>query len=327
MSDPECLESIEFDSTELAALHPPIWRHPLKQQVHDFVRSNGTPLSGALRYSRWGVSDLPQVVPADTTKVEVEADYYSYPVSSDAAWHVNFADPDLFVAYGSALLAQDELQVLEHPMLGSVREALLSSGHTARTRENGRSTPFLIANVPRHCALDTFPDPDLGRPHGLYGNQFQQADWPAVQSALTILRPATITNLICIAAPIGVGNYTERQIRDALETAFTGMRAAVLESSRISPGSDVVIHTGFWGCGAFGGNRSLMVLLQLLAARLAGIDKLVFYTGTQSEVIPFENGRSILRRILDKAGAEPSLADVLAAIHDQHFAWGTSDGN
>ena len=327
MSDPQCLESMEFDSSKLAASHPPIWRHPLKQHVHDYVSANGAPFSGVLRYSRWQVSDLPRVVPVCTTEVQVEADYYSYPVSPDVAWHVNFADPDLFVAYGSALLAQDELQVLEHPTLGSVREALLASGHAARTRENGRSTPVLMANVPRHCALDTFPDPDVGRPRGLYGNQFQQADWETVQSALTILRPATITNLICIAAPIGVGNYTERQIHDALETAYTGMRAAALESSRISPGGKVVVHTGFWGCGAFGGDRSLMVLLQLLAARLAGIDKLVFYTGSQSQVIPFENGRSILRRILGKAGAEPPLSDVLAAIHGQHFVWGASDGN
>jgi hypothetical protein len=39
-------------------------------------------------------------------------------------WHVNFADPQLFVAYGSQLLAQDELQAAEHPLLGSIREAL-----------------------------------------------------------------------------------------------------------------------------------------------------------------------------------------------------------
>ena len=327
MSDPECFECVEFDSAELAATHPPIWKHALKRQVHDYVRANGAPLGGVVRYSRWKVADLPQVVRAHPLKVEVEADVYSYPASPDVAWHVNFADPNLFVAYGSSLLAQDELQALEHPTLGSVREALLASGYTARTREHERSTPVLITNVPRQCALDIFPDPDQGRPRGLYGNQFQQADWRDVQSALTVLRPSTLTNLICIAAPTGSGRYTEAQIRDVLETAFTGMRAAALESSRISVGGKVVIHTGFWGCGAFGGNRPLMALLQLLAARLAGIDELVFYTGKQSEIIPFETGQSILRRIMEKAGAEPSLSDVSRAVLDQHFAWGISDGN
>jgi len=327
MNDPQCRESLEFDASQLTASHPPIWKHALKQQVYDYVRANGAAPTGVLRYSRWEAAELPTVVRAHSVKVGVEADVYDYPSSLDAEWHVNFADPNLFVAYRSGLLAQDELQVLEHPVLGSLLEALLASGRTARTCENGRSTPVLVSHVPRNCALDTFPDPDQGRPRGLYGNQFGQAAWPAVQSALTILRPATITNLICIAAPTGSGSYTEVQIRDALETAFTGMRAAVLESSRLSLGVNSVIHTGFWGCGAFGGNRPLMSLLQLLAARLAGIDQLVFHTGTQSEIIPFENGQSILRRILEKMGVEPSLRDVLNAIVDQRFSWGTSDGN
>ncbi|WP_157447405.1 hypothetical protein [Chthoniobacter flavus] len=307
--------------------HPPIWKHVLKQQIHDYMQVNGAAPTGVLRYSRWKVADLPPVLHTHSVKVEVDADVYSYPPSPGATWHVNFADPNLFVAYGSGLLAQDELQVLEHPVLGSVREALLAAGYSARTRENDRSTPVLIANVQRQCALDTFPDPDQGRPRGLYGNQFQRAEWAAVQSALTVLSPAIMTNLICIAAPTGSGAYTEAQIHDVLETAFTGMRAAVLESSHISPGAKVTIHTGFWGCGAFGGNRPLMALLQLLAARLARVDKLVFYTGAQSEVIPFENGQAILRRILEKTGAEPSLLNILNVIVDQRFVWGTSDGN
>jgi len=180
MSDPHCLESVEFDVNRLVASHPPVWRHPLKQQVYDFVQANAEPPAGSLRCTRWEVSDLPEILCSHSLNVEVEADVYSYSTSSSAAWHVNFADPDLFVAYGSALLAQDELQALEHPALGSVREALLASGRAARTRENGRSTPVLVAGAPRQCALDIFPDPDQGRPRGLYGNKFQQASWEAV---------------------------------------------------------------------------------------------------------------------------------------------------
>jgi hypothetical protein len=62
----------------------------------------------------------------------------------------------------------------------------------------------------------------------------------------------------------------------------------------------VIIHTGNWGtglrhspvplslslvnthslcrAGAYGGNKVLMALLQVLAARLAGVDKLVYHT-------------------------------------------------
>ena len=213
MSDPQRLESMEWDAAQLAGSHPPVWKHALKQRIHDYVQANGTAPTGSLRYSRWKAADLPSIVHARPLKVEVEADICRYPPTPDMACHVNFADPNLFVAYGSGLLAQDELQVLEHPVLGSVREALLAAGRTARTRENDRSTPVLIANVPRQCALDTFPDPDQGRPRGLYGNQFQQAEWTVVQSALTLLSPATNTNLVCIAAPTGSGVSTLQKLR------------------------------------------------------------------------------------------------------------------
>ncbi len=40
----------------------------------------------------------------------------------------------------------------------------------------------------------------------------------------------------------------------------------------VPAGAQPLIHTGFWGCGAFGGNRTLMVILQALAADLAGVE-------------------------------------------------------
>lgn len=41
-----------------------------------------------------------------------------------------------------------------------------------------------------------------------------------------------------------------------------------------------MIHTGWWGCGAFGGNRRLMAILQFAAAQLAGVDAVVFHRGS-----------------------------------------------
>lgn len=40
----------------------------------------------------------------------------------------------------------------------------------------------------------------------------------------------------------------------------------------------VVVHTGNWGTGAFGGNKVLMACIQMYAARVAGLDELVFHT-------------------------------------------------
>ncbi len=195
MSASNCLESLDFKLDELIASHPPVWKHPVKEQVYRFIQRNTPPLKGTLRYSRWELAALPDLSDQMTIPecaIEVVPDIYLYDSANAAAWHVNFADPNLFVAYGSGLLAQDELQALEHPVLGSLREALLARGATARTRENGRSTPVLVTGVPRLCALDPFPSLDPGREHGLYGNRFQHASFDVVQSALSILNPRSI---------------------------------------------------------------------------------------------------------------------------------------
>jgi hypothetical protein len=53
-----------------------------------------------------------------------------------------------------------------------------------------------------------------------------------------------------MAAPVGSGRYTREEIELVLLTAFTGFAAARGESP---VGSRVIIHTGHWGTGAFGG--------------------------------------------------------------------------
>ncbi len=321
-----CLEERQYEIAALSAAHPPVWHHPLKQEVHLWLGKNLSTPAGQLRYTRWAAAPLPDNLPNPSGEFVADADFYSYPGSNAVSWHVNFADPRLFVAYGSGLLAQDEMQVLEHPVLGSLRESLMAAGLPAVTRENGRSTPVLITGAPRQCELDVFPDPDLpGRERGLYGNRFQQSNAETVLSALRLIDPPTITNLIAMSAPTGDGIYSMTAITDILGTAFTGMRSAVLESARLRPGAEVEVHTGYWGCGAFGGSKVLMTLLQILAARLAGIDRLFFHCGSQAEIFPCEEGRATLERLTPAANGR--VANLIEAIHRKNFKWGTSDGN
>lgn len=79
----------------------------------------------------------------------------------------------------------------------------------------------------------------------------------------------------------GSGSYTWEQVVDTYTTAYTSFKAAQVESKMAVNDEDpagpiipyVVVHTGNWGCGAFGGSRPLMALLQCLAARSAGISE------------------------------------------------------
>jgi hypothetical protein len=241
-------------------------------------------------------------------------------------WHLNFADPLLFTAFETALFAQDELQVAEHPVLGHLRETLRARGLPHRTIVNGRPSPILVSGVERRCAVALEPNAEEGRPQGLYGNYFGAASPEAIRRATRVLQPPTLTNLLAIAAPdSGHGFYGQDELRQILLTAFGGYGAAALESARLQPGAGTLIHTGFWGCGAFGGNRLVMTILQLGAAALAGV-RLVFHHGPPQGRQTFDEARSLLHTL---ASQRPVLSseEFLEWVTYQDFEWSQSDGN
>lgn len=327
----ECLFRRRYDPAQLLAAHPPRLRHPHKQLVFELACPAHATHTGPIELTRWAAI-RPAAARLAATEVAVVHGHYDYE-TRDGVWHVNFADPGLFVAYGSALLAQDELQAAEHPLLGSVREALLAEGQPAMTEDDtgdGHSapTPVLVAGVERRCSIATAPDPDAGRPLGLYGNRFAAAPADVVRAAVRVIDPPTRSNLIAIAAPNGgYGRYRSAELERVVITAYTGFSAAVAESHRMWPGARVEVRTGFWGCGAFGGNRHAMTLLQLLAARLAGVDRVRFYAFDDKGQADFRAGAADLERVLAGGHAGESITGVIERIADLNYAWGFSDGN
>lgn len=319
------LEELEFDAQTLMATHPPVWRSPNKLVAFEIASPAGADHEGRLHYSRWAAAEPPDVCnpTAATRLLEGRDDVYDYRQALPGAveWHVNFADPYLFVAYGTGLFAQDEMQVVEHPILGALKEALEAGGHDARTVEGRHPTPILIMGAERRCAVSTEPNAAMGRPAGLYGNRFAAAPKEVVRQAVRPIVPATVTNLLAIAAPSGgYGEYEEHEIGGILRTAYTGFSAA-----RQLAGARVAIHTGFWGCGAFGGNRRLMAMLQLVAAQMAEIDLLVFHAFDAAGMRELAGATETLASRF--GDGEMPTSDFIAATRDLGFRWGTSDGN
>lgn len=324
-----------FEARDLAARHPPRLTHANKKLVYSLACPTDAPLSGTLTLSRWRAMPLPAALPAAAPEHEMREDVFGYEAAPAGAppvveWYVNFADRSLFVAYGGPLLAQDEMQAAEHPALGSLREALKASDDprlAPYTRDDGGPTPVLIRGVERRCSIDTEPDLLAGRIQGLYGNNFARARADAVRSAVTVLRPPTLTNLLAMEAPPGgTGRYALREIEDVLATAYTGFRAAVIESAQELESPAVSVHTGHWGTGAYGGNKVLMALLQRIAARLAGLDRLVFHTFDAEGTRAWEQARELEQK-LAPAGASVDITSLIGAIEARGFTWGVSDGN
>jgi hypothetical protein len=319
------VDQMSFAASELTHSYPPRWNNRNKELVFEIANGSGFSVEGRIVYTRWPALELP----ADVTtarRFSVRDGVFQYAVSTESqvAWHLNFADPRLFVAYGSALLAQDELQVAEHPILGSLREALTSMGNVVRTVDDeGNPTPVTITGVQRRCAINTCATPAC--PGGLYGNAFARATPEQVAAATTPILPPTTSNILAVSAPAGGhGNYRREEILYILRTAYSGFSAARQESERLAPmcsGSSV--HTGFWGCGAFGGNRTLMTILQALAADLAGIDVIFWAIDKPGIDLAEEAYRSYIRLRSETA----SVTELLDNLVQQKFLWGVSDGN
>jgi hypothetical protein len=96
-------------------------------------------------------------------------------------------------------------------------------------------------------------------------------------------------------------------------------------AARLGAGAEVTMHAGFWGCGAFGGNRVLMTALQVVAARLAEVARLVYWTGANpSDELAFSQGCDRADRLLDGARSATAIVERAAA---GGYRWGVSDGS
>lgn len=291
-----------FEAAPLLLESPPDFVHPNKVAAY---KVGGSQTEGIISVSRWRQIPLPQSLPAKRS-VRYQPGFFPYSNDSADVW-VNFADPDLFRFCGTHLLAQDELQALEHPALASIRGALESRGVPPLTVEEGAPTPVYIEGVERRLMLSVEPCPD--RPQGLYGRHFATASPAVICSATSKITP-TLSNILAIAAPCGGrGFYTKEEMMGVLITAYTGL----------APLQGKTIHSGFWGCGAFGGNQTLMILLQILAARLAGVD-IVFHYGDAAGKKPCGAAITIAQAL---TGSVDSIVHALFCVK---FKWGVGNG-
>ena len=320
----------DFAAEVLLKQYPPQFQHSHKKALFELAYPDGKALPNSICVTRWSPA-VPETLSFNTPiKVDVRPDFYDYEsIGPGTEWHVNFADPRLFVAYGSRLFAQDEMQVAEHPLLGSVREGLLSIGLSAETIEGNDGTPILVRNVERRLAISTHPDARAGRPYGLYGNRFALANLEVVLQATRRIEPPTITNFIAMAAPsYGRGEYTRQEIEFIFATAYTGFSAAMLESNLSAEhAQQTTVHTGFWGCGAFGGNRTLMIALQVLAAKAAQINQVMFHAGDEAGMRDVRRGFDAAEIIEFRCGPTCSVDALVAQTTEMGYRWGVGDGN
>lgn len=296
------LDKRVFVADDLVKKATPRFFHPNKELLYELAFSRHPESRGEITYSRWSPKQLPErlTVTDKATDVSCRLGYFDYVpsmISDDAQWHMNFAHYDVFSSWATSLFAQDEMQVTEHPGLIALRLAADAEDMSMLCVQDDSPTPILIAGVERRLSIDTSPHTEL--PKGLYGNQFKLA-WPEqVEAATTVLSPTVQTNILAMEAPSdGEGYYSAKDILHVLNTAYSGFSAVRDESLATLNSASVTLNTGFWGCGAYGGNRTLMILLQVVAAELAGINRMVFFVGGLEGKESFDKALGILNELM-----------------------------
>lgn len=319
-----------FDTNRMIQENPPEIFSENKLAVYRVACPAGATHNGEIQFSRWQAMPLPieSIISTWKTDLDIREDVFMYEPTTKKglmAWYLNFSNYELFTDYGGPLFAQDEMQVAEHPALASLREALMKRGESCRTVEDDQPTPVLIRNVERRCSIDTRPCTE--RPYGLYGSEFACARPNDIIKAVKPLNPPTISNVIAMEAPAdGSGTYTAEAVKYILTTAFTGFSAAKHESLSVCGAKEVTIHTGFWGCGAYGGNRILMMILQLISANMSSIDQLVFHAVNKQGVEDVHKAVDFMRNKIQHTSAIKT-ENMIEQIVSHGFVWGESDGN
>ena len=320
--------TLTFDNATLFRDFPNNPYNANKKLVLSIAIPAGYDHTGCVTVSAWGPdATLDPITITVDTLIEVNIGIYPYadtPASRNGSeWCVNFADKWLFNYGEGNLLAQDELQIAEHPVSSCLRHAMADTAIAPLTRDRSKNDaprPLLIRDILRHVHLDTTT--------GLYGTAFAYAPAADVIAACTPIKPPTVSNIIAMDAPAGgQGIYEERTLVDIWTTALTAFYGAVCEAKASNGDSpECTIHTGWWGTGAYGGNRTLMAIMQVIAARAAGVTRLVFHTVDSSGAADFDAACSHpgLNEFLSGTSLDPKA--FLRYCAAQSFRWGVSNG-
>ena len=309
--------------------YPPEYTYHVKKEWYDRAAYHHRHQHGTVKISRWQFADSrkePLFFQQMPMKVLVRNDFFRYHEVDDEKTRVfwlNFADSQLFGFYDGYMFAQDEIQTLEHPLLGSVMEYIdrnETETLVALTEQKGLPTPYIVEHVPYWIQIQTNPVLPDGRRANLYGRRLRLSTPEERAQGFSVLQSEKKNNIIAMAAPCGGhGLYTVKQLEYLLKCAFSAFAGA----TRVTAASKhefCTIHTGKWGCGAFGNNEELIHLVQLIAASSVGVTNIVFHAVNHAALVKaFEKFRE-----WKDAWSISQLTEYLVS---QKYQWSDEDGN
>lgn len=115
---------------------------------------------------------------------------------------------------------------------------------------------------------------------------------------------------------MGSGEYKRRQIELILKAVIASFSAAI----ELADKKKCVIHTGNWGAGAFGNNRKLIYLAQLVGASVAGGAELVFHAIDEDDL-------AVAQKKFDEWKGSTDFVECVDFFVNQYYYWACDEGN
>lgn len=247
---------------------------------------------------------------------------FSYPqsIGENLHWTANFSDVGLFERCQENSLTEVEKQAVEHPALTHLKAALLGQG--SLNRLNGNQIA-LITGAYRYGKIDIFTPCVTG--HSLYGENFAVASNEDILSKLTVFEHPVRSNIFSIAAPTIGENLRDRPYRrDHLKDLLFRSVAAFSAIKFECPTKKIIVHSGNWGCGAFGHGAKAVALIQLAAANFSGIDRLEYYPLDRSR--DFDQAK-VLFEIIERDHQNMTIDEFLTFLENNATRLGLIYGN
>jgi hypothetical protein len=189
--------------------------------------------------------------------------------------HVDFANASLGGAWMDEMsFAQEEVAFIENAGLAVV--ACFAQRKNLLTREGVNApAPILIEGAERVAHF---------RSYGGSAASLSQSELVG-DGNYEITNPCLSTNWLAIAAPNASGKVTgdswsgasEKKIRGAFEDIFSTAHAGFTMAKTVGEGKTLRINTGQFGCGVFSNSLAISTAAQMLAAKLVGVEEIVFH--------------------------------------------------
>lgn len=302
--------------------------HPNKLSVFQKILK-AQPMTGELEYLKFGTPQDEDILEMSTKLMKTACTTTSHEQGYDyqevGGWwnpkhftcHVNFGDNNLFGFWNSPLAAQDELMVMNFPTLGLLADHLKGWFSSSPST---KGTPWLIKGAKHYASV---------KEGALYGDKLSsKSPEEAADCVSQKYFPSSKNILVLTALHVSPDSpYSFSEILTHFKVAYAGFKGAKQEAD--ASNQPLAICTGNWGTGAFGNDPVKMAVVQILAARFAGVDTLKYFTFDAKGQEAFEKAQRFVAALdaLHKQEAiTPTLGSLLHMVHQAEFRHGVSNG-